>query len=138
MVLVDTNVLLDVFLDDPKWSRWSIDALDAANARGQLAINAVIYAEVAIAFAGIEELEQALSKAAVAIEPIPREALFLAGKAFVEYRKRHGTKSNVLPDFFVGAHAAVAEVPIVTRDVGRYRSYFPTVELITPVTSQTR
>jgi len=132
LVLVDTNVLLDVFLDDPKWSRWSIDALDAANARGQLAINAVIYAEVAIAFAGIEELEQALSKAAVAIEPIPREALFLAGKAFVEYRKRHGTKFNVLPDFFVGAHAAVAEVPIVTRDVGRYRSYFPTVELITP------
>jgi predicted nucleic acid-binding protein len=110
----------------------SIDALDAANARGQLAINAVIYAEVAVAFARIEELEQALSKAAVPIEPIPREALFLAGKAFVEYRKRHGTKSNVLPDFFVGAHAAVAEVPIVTRDVDRYRSYFPTVRLITP------
>ena len=130
MILVDTNVLLDVFLDDPKWSRWSIDALDAANARGQLAINAVIYAEVAMAFAGIEELEQALSKAVVAMEPIPREALFLAGKAFVEYRKRHGT--NVLPDFLVGAHAAVAEVPILTRDVGRYSSYFPTVTLISP------
>ena len=136
MVLVDTNVLLDVFLDDPKWSRWSIDALDAANARGQLVINALIYAEVAIAFAGIEELEQALSKAALAIEPIPREALFLAGKAFLDYRERLDTKSNVPPDFFVGAHAAVAEIPIVTRDVGRYRSYFPTVELIVPPTKQ--
>ena len=132
MVLVDTNVLLDVFLDDPEWSRWSIDALASANARGQLAINAVIYAEVAIAFAGIEELEQALSKAAVAWEPIPREALFLAGKAFLNYRKRHGAKSNVLPDFFIGAHAAVAEAPILTRDIGRYRSYFPTVDLIAP------
>ena len=132
MVFVDTNVLLDVFLDDPKWSRWSIEALDAANARGQLAINVVIYAEISIAFARIEELEKALSEAAVTIEPIPREALFLAGKAFLDYRKRHGSKTNVLPDFFVGAHAAVAEMPIVTRDVGRYRSYFPTVELITP------
>jgi predicted nucleic acid-binding protein len=92
----------------------------------------VIYAEVAIAFAGIEELERALSKAAVALEPIPREALFLAGKASLDYRKRHGSKTNVLPDFFVGAHAAVADMPILTRDVGRYRSYFPAVELIAP------
>lgn len=134
MVLVDTNVLLDVFLDDPKWSRWSIEALDAANARGQLAINAVIYAEVSLAFARIEELERALTEAAVTMEPIPREALFLAGKAFLDYRKRHGSKTNILPDFFVGAHAAVVEMPILTRDVGRYRSYFPTVELITPST----
>jgi len=132
LILVDTNVLLDVFLSDPKWSRGSIEALDSANARGQLAINAVIYAQVSIAFARIEELEQALSEATVTIEPIPREALFLAGKAFLDYRKRHGSKTNVLPDFFVGAHAAVAELPILTRDVGRYRSYFPTVELVTP------
>ncbi len=134
MVLVDTNVLLDVFLNDPNWNRWSIEALDAASARGQLAINAVIYAEVSIAFVRIEELERALTEAAVTIEPIPREALFLAGKAFLAYRKRHGSKTNVLPDFFVGAHAAVAEMPILTRDISRYRSYFPTVELITPPT----
>ena len=132
MILIDTNVLLDVFLNDPKWSRWSIDALESANARGQLAVNAVIYAEVSIAFARIEELERALLGAAITVEPIPREALFLAGKVFLEYRKRHGSKTNVLPDFFVGAHAAVADIPVLTRDVGRFRSYFPTIDLITP------
>jgi predicted nucleic acid-binding protein len=132
LVLVDTNVLLDVFLDDPSWSHWSIEALNAASARGQLTINTVIYAEVSIAFARIEELEQAIREAAVTLEPMPREALFLAGKAFLKYRRRQGSKTNVLPDFFVGAHAAVTEMPLLTRDAGRYRSYFPTVELITP------
>lgn len=131
-MLVDTNVLLDIFLNDPRWSGWSLAALEAANARDKLAINSVIYAEVSIAFARIEELEQVLSEASLTVEPIPREALFLAGKVFLQYRKRQGSKTNVLPDFFVGAHAAVAEFPILTRDIGRYRTYFPTVELITP------
>jgi predicted nucleic acid-binding protein len=132
LIIVDTNVLLDVVLNDPKWSTWSITALEAANARDNLGINPVIYAEVSIAFARIEELERVLSEAELTVEPIPREALFLAGKVFLQYRKRHGSKNNVLPDFFVGAHAAVAGFPVLTRDVGRYRTYFPTVQLLTP------
>jgi len=129
---VDTNVLLDVVLDDPRWSTWSLKALETAQARDTLAVNAVIYSELSIAFARIEELEQVLTEGGFAMEPIPREALFLAGKAFMSYRKRQGVKTNVLPDFFVGAHAAVTESAILTRDVGRYRAYFPTVTLITP------
>ena len=132
MIIVDTNILLDVVLNDPQWSTWSIAALEAANAQDTLAINPVIYAEVSLAFARIEELEQVLSEAGLTMAPIPREALFLAGKVFLQYRKLQGPKTNVLPDFFVGAHAAVAEFPILTRDVGRYRSYFPTVRLLTP------
>jgi len=129
---VDTNVLLDVVLDDPRWSTWSLKALETAQARDTLAVNAVIYSELSIAFARIEELEQVLTEGGLALEPIPREALFLAGKAFTKYRKRQGVKTNVLPDFFIGAHAAVTDSAILTRDVGRYRAYFPTVTLITP------
>jgi len=132
LILVDTNVLLDVVLDDPRWSTWSLKALETAQARDTLAVNAVIYSELSIAFARIEELEQVLTEGGLALEPIPREALFLAGKAFTKYRKRQGVKTNVLPDFFVGAHAAVTDSAILTRDVGRYRAYFPTVTLITP------
>jgi len=109
-----------------------LKALEAANARDTLAINAVIYAELSIAFARIEELEQVLADGSLVVEPIPREALFLAGKAFMSYRRRRGLKTNVSPDFFIGAHAAVTESPILTRDVGRYRAYFPTVTLVTP------
>ena len=129
---MDTNVLLDVVLDDPRWSTWSLKALETAQARDTLAVNAVIYSELSIAFARIEELEQVLTEGGLALEPIPREALFLAGKAFTKYRKRQGVKTNVLPDFFIGAHAAVTDSAILTRDVGRYRAYFPTVTLITP------
>jgi len=132
LILVDTNVLLDVVLDDPRWSNWSLKALETAQARDKLAVNPVIYSELSIAFARIEELEQVLTEGGFAMEPIPREALFLAGKAFMSYRKRQGVKTNVLPDFFVGAHAAVTESAILTRDVGRYRAYFPTLTLITP------
>jgi len=132
VILVDTNVLLDVVLDDRGWSTWSLKALEAAQARDTLAVNAVIYAELSIAFARIEELEQVLTEAGLAVEPIPREALFLAGKAFITYRKRQGAKTNVPPDFFIGAHAAVTDSAILTRDVGRYRAYFPTVTLVTP------
>lgn len=132
MILVDTNVLLDVVEDDPTWAAWSQQQLDAWSLRGELLINAVIYTELSMAFARIEELEAVLEEGAISAEPIPREALFLAGKAFLRYRRRKGTKTNVLPDFLIGAHAAVVGMPILTRDVGRYRTYFPTVELITP------
>lgn len=132
MVLVDTNVLLDIFEDDPRWASWSQGQLESAALADQLMINAVIYAELSIAFARIEELEQVIAQATLAFEPIPREALFLAGKAFVDYRRRRGGKDGVLPDFFIGAHAAVAGCPLLTRDVSRYRTYFPSVRLISP------
>jgi predicted nucleic acid-binding protein len=132
MVLVDTNVLLDVLENDLKWAPWSQDQLDAAAATDSLAINPIIYSELSIAFARIEELDTVIEEASLTIEAIPKEALFLAGKVFLFYRSSQGTKHNVLPDFFIGAHAAVMQWPILTRDVGRYRTYFPRVELITP------
>jgi predicted nucleic acid-binding protein len=132
VILVDTDVLLDVFQDDAEWSAWSQDQLDSANATDTLAINSVIYAELSIGFARIEELDAIIEEASLAIEDIPREALFLAGKAFLRYRRRSGTKRSVLPDFYIGAHAAVMQWTLLTRDVGRYRAYFPTVPLIAP------
>jgi predicted nucleic acid-binding protein len=132
MILVDTNVLLDVVEDDPQWADWSQAQLEAASLSDRLAINPVIYSELSIAFARVEELERLLGEAGLAVEEIPREALFLAGKAFVEYRRRKGKKQGVLPDFYIGAHAAVMQWPLLTRDAGRYRGYFPTVRLITP------
>jgi hypothetical protein len=132
VILVDTNVLLDVFEDDAKWSDWSQDRLDSASATDTLAINPVIYSELSIGFARIEELEAVIKEASLAIEDIPREALFLAGKAFLRYRRSRGTKRSVLPDFYIGAHAAVMQWSVLTRDVGRYRTYFPTVSLIAP------
>jgi predicted nucleic acid-binding protein len=132
VILVDTNVLLDVFEDDAEWSDWSQDRLDSASATDTLAINPVIYSELSIGFARIEELEAVIKEASLAIEDIPREALFLAGKAFLRYRRSRGTRRSILPDFYIGAHAAVMQWPVLTRDVGRYRTYFPTVSLIAP------
>jgi predicted nucleic acid-binding protein len=132
MVLVDTNVLLDLLEDDSEWAPWSQDQLDAAVATDTLAINPIIYSELSMAFARIEELDAVIEEAALKVESIPKEGLFLAGKVFLTYRKTRGTKHNVLPDFFIGAHAAVMQWPILTRDVGRYRTHFPSVELITP------
>jgi len=132
MILVDTNVLLDVVSDDPKWAQWSQGQLETASLTDRLVINPVIYSELSIAFARIEELERLLVDASVVVEPIPRDALFLAGKVFLEYRRRKGTKQGVLPDFYIGAHAAVMQWPLLTRDAGRFRGYFPTVRLITP------
>ena len=132
MVLIDTNVLLDVLENDLKWAPWSQDQLDAAAATDSLAINSITYSELSMAFARIEELDTVIEEASLNIEAIPKEALFLAGKVFLAYRKSQGTKHNVLPDFLIGAHAAVMQWPILTRDVGRYRTYFPRVELITP------
>lgn len=132
MVLLDTNVLLDVVQDDPLWGDWSQGQLDAWAARDELGINAVIYAELSIAYARIEELEDAVHAAGLRLLEIPREALFLAGKAFLAYRKQGGTRTGVLPYFFIGAHAAVMGLPLLTREAARYRTYFPGVALITP------
>jgi predicted nucleic acid-binding protein len=130
--LVDSNVLLDVATEDPDWYAWSADALAHAADDGRLVINAIVYAEVSIGFATIEELDDALPPGVYAREPLPYEAAFLAGKAFLAYRRRGGARSRPLPDFFIGAHAAIAGHRVLTRDARRYRNYFPTVSLLTP------
>ncbi len=132
MLLVDTNVILDVIEDDPTWAHWSQAQLDSAALKDDLIINAVIYAELALAFRRIEELEAMLGTAGIRVEPIPREALFLAGKAFLHYRRKGGSKTGVRPDFFIGAHAAVADLALLTRDTARYQTYFPRLKLISP------
>jgi len=131
-VLVDSNVILDLFLNDPAWADWSERMLGEYAAVSELCINPIIYAEVSIAFQRIEEVEAALNGANLRLLEIPREALFLAGKAFLAYRRRGGTRSAPLPDFFIGAQAAVLGLELITRDVARYAAYFPTVNLITP------
>ncbi len=132
MVLVDTNVLLDVLQDDPRWADWSQQQLESARLSDRLAINSVVYSELSIAFARIEELEAVIAEGSISVEAIPREALFLAGKVFLRYRRARGGRAGVLPDFFIGAHAAVMQWPLLTRDVRRYRRYFPTLKLIAP------
>lgn len=132
MILVDTNVLLDLVTDDPVWAGWSLSQLEIASLKGSLLINDVVYAEMAVRYERIETLEAFLSDAGLVLTPIPKSALFLAGKVFAQYRRAGGVRSGVLPDFFIGAHAAVEAIPLLTRDVGRYRTYFPTLELIVP------
>lgn len=132
MLLVDTNVLVDVLEDDPDWAKWSLNQLQLQSRAHELAINPVIYAELSLTFNSVEALDDTLRKIELDVLEIPRPALFLAGKAFVKYRRRGGTKSNVLSDFFIGAHAAVLGCRILTRDVTRYRNYFPSVELVAP------
>ncbi|WP_426232474.1 type II toxin-antitoxin system VapC family toxin [Pararhizobium sp. DWP3-4] len=132
MTLVDTNILLDVVTDDPDWADWSIEQLEAAGLRGPLLINDVVYAELAVRYERIERLEAFLSEAGIELAAMPRPALFLAGKVFQKYRKTGGSRAGVLPDFFIGAHAAVDRLDLLTRDTGRYRTYFPTVKLIAP------
>jgi predicted nucleic acid-binding protein len=130
--LIDSNILLDVATNDPTWSEWSSQALGAAANESQLAINALIYAEVSIGYGRVEELEQAIPSTTFRREPLPYEAAFLAGKAFLQYRRRGGLRTSPLPDFYIGAHAAVSDFRILTRDPRRYRTYFPTVDLIAP------
>lgn len=132
MLLVDTNVILDVIENDPEWAAWSQAQLDAASLKFMLIINPVIYAELSIAYQRIEELESMIRRAGFRLDPIPREALFLAGRVFLKYRRQRGTKSGILPDFFIGAHAAVSGIPLLTRDVRRYLTYFPSLKLIAP------
>lgn len=131
-VLVDSNILLDVLTEDPRWFSWSAQALVRYADEAVLAINPVIYAEVSIRFARIEDLEEALAPHFFERHPLPWEAAFLAGKCFLKYRKRGGGKGSPLPDFYIGAHAAVAGMTLLTRDATRYRTYFPRLRLITP------
>jgi predicted nucleic acid-binding protein len=131
-LLVDSNIILDLFLDDPVWADWSESALSDYAVRTTLFINPVIYSEISIGFEKIEELEAALAKSGLQMLDIPKEALFLAGKAFLNYRKHKGEKRSPLPDFFIGAHAAVSGLELITRDKNRYQTYFPTVRIIAP------
>lgn len=130
--LVDSNVLLDILTDDPTWSEWSGNELANALDGGTVIINPLIYAEVSVGFERIEEIDEALPETIFRREALPYSAGFLAGKAFLTYRRRRGSKSTPLPDFYIGAHAAVADHRLLTRDTRRYRTYFPTVDLIAP------
>ena len=131
-MLVDTNVLVDVLVNDPEWADWSTSQLRAQSQIHRLIINPIIYAELSLTFSSVEALDRVLVDMVLPVVEVPKPALFLAGKAFVQYRRRGGQKSNVLADFFIGAHAAVARLPVLTRDAQRYQSYFPSVRLVTP------
>ncbi len=131
-VLVDSNVLLDVLTEDPTWYEWSSAALERGASESTLYLNPIIYAEVSIGFDRIEDLEAALPDDMFRRLPLPLEAAFLAGKAFVRYRRRGGARTSTLPDFFIGAHAAVSGLRLLTRDNRRYRSCFPGVEFVSP------
>ena len=133
MLLVDTNVLVDVLEDDPQWADWSIQQLRFQSKIHRLVINPIVYSELSLTFSTVEVLDQTIAGLGLAMVEMPKPALFLAGKAFVRYRRQGGTKSNVLGDFFIGAHAAVSGLQILTRDTKRYRSYFPSVVLVAPL-----
>lgn len=130
-VLVDSNVLLDLFTDDPVWAPWSEARLAEAFDAGQVVINPIVYAEISVAFDRIETLNFALPDRP-GRQALPREAAFLAGKCFLDYRRRGGAKRSPLPDFYIGAHAAVTGRALLTRDAGRYRGLLPSLKLITP------
>jgi hypothetical protein len=132
LILVDTNVLLDLATGDPQWSAWSLSAIQAAAVDGPLHINAVIYAELSVRYSNIKEVDDFIEIAGVQLLDIPRKAAFLAAKAFSRYRISGGAKTGVLSDFFIGAHASALDIPILTRDVRRYRTYFPDLRLIAP------
>lgn len=131
-LLVDSNIILDIFLDDPNWADWSESELAKYSIHTKLYINQIVYTEVSIGFERIEELESALNKGGFHMLEIPKEALFLAGKVFLKYRKGKGIKRTPLPDFYIGAQAAILDLDLITRDVSRYRTYFPSVKIISP------
>lgn len=131
-MLVDTNVLIDVLENDPDWADWSLSQLQAQSRVHRLVINPIVYAELSLTFSAFEVLDEVLSNMELPVLEMPRQALFLAGKAFVKYRRNGGVKNNVLGDFFIGAHAAVSNLPILTRDTRRYSNYYPTVNLVSP------
>jgi predicted nucleic acid-binding protein len=134
MTLVDTNVLIDVLSDDPVWFGWSATWLDRRGDIGSMFINEVVFAELSVQMDSEAEMEQALAALKITLARTPIQALFIAGKAYEQYRAAGGIRTGVLPDFFIGAHAQVAQWPLLTRDVRRFRTYFPDVELITPNT----
>ena len=131
-VLVDSNVILDIVTEDPEWMDWSADALERCAESARLVLNPIVYAEVSIGFARIEDVDEALPREYFTREALPWEAAFLAGQAFVRYRKRGGTRVHPLPDFYIGAHAAIEGYTLLTRDARRYRTYFPKLRVIAP------
>lgn len=131
-IFVDSCVLLDLFTDDPFWSEWSVNILEKYSQTNTLYINSIVYTEISIGFNKIEELEKAILGLGIKVLEIPREALFLTGKAYLKYRKNKGTKNSPLPDFFIGAHVSVEKFNLITRDTNKYTIYFPQVKLIHP------
>ncbi|HEX3942675.1 MAG TPA: type II toxin-antitoxin system VapC family toxin [Rhizomicrobium sp.] len=132
MTLVDSNVLIDIFTGDKVWFDWSEAALDRCAASGRLLINEIVFAELSARSTSEESLRANLERMSVSLERIPVSAMYLAGQAFAKYRASGGTRSSLLPDFFLGAHAQTSDLPILTRDARRYRTHFPSVRLITP------
>jgi predicted nucleic acid-binding protein len=132
ITLVDSNVLLDILTEDENWMDWSSEALARCADEGALAINPIIYAELSVGFDAIEDLEAAFPSSVFHRVPLPWEGGFLAGKAFLRYRRARGARTSPLPDFYIGAHAAISGFRLLSRDAARYRTYFPTVELVTP------
>jgi len=132
VILVDTNILIDIASGDENWAEWSINALADAMSRGPLAINAIIYSEFSLGFSTEAACDAEIARFDLLFLDLPRAAGFRAGRAFRDYRRRGGARSSALPDFFIGAQASVLGVPILTRDLGRYRTYFPEVELVAP------
>jgi predicted nucleic acid-binding protein len=132
MLLVDTNVLVDVLQNDPQWADWSISQMRAQASLHALVINPIIYAEVSLSFSTLEALDDVVGTLALELREIPRPALFLAAEAYAQYRRRGGSKRQVLPDFFIGAHAAVEGWPLLTRDANRFKTHFPTLEVLAP------
>ncbi len=130
--LIDSNVILDLVLDDPDWASWSELTLAEYHFYGPLYINPIVYTEVSIGYDSIEALESVIQAGGFQMLEMPKEALFLAGKTYLKYRKNRGMKTSPLPDFFIGSHAAVMDLTLITRDVNRYRTYFPTVRLVYP------
>ena len=131
-ILVDSNVILDLLCEDAEWARWSDDALMACAEHARLVINPIVFAEVSVGYRTMDGVDLPLSADLFAREPLPWAAAFQAGKAYEQYRRRGGNKRSPLPDFYIGAHAAVAGMGLLTRDATRYRTYFPTVEIIAP------
>jgi predicted nucleic acid-binding protein len=134
-ILVDSCVLLDLFTNDPDWADWSENILGQYGQTNTLYINSIIYTEVSIGFNRIEEIEAALEQIGIKVLEIPREALFLTGKVFLNYRKTKGAKHSTLPDFYIGAHAIVSDFDLITRDISKFKTHFPNLNLISPKTS---
>ncbi|MDQ6962215.1 MAG: PIN domain-containing protein [Mariprofundaceae bacterium] len=131
-VFIDSCVLLDLFTDDKNWADWSERTLEKYSQTNTLYINSIVYTEISIGFESIEEVERVIEALGIKVLEMPREALFLTGKVFLSYRKNKGTKTSPLPDFFIGAHASVSKLKLITRDVSKYRTYFPQVPLVHP------
>ena len=131
-VFIDSCILLDLFTNDPNWANWSENILSKYSQTNTLYINSIVYTEISIGFNKIEEVESAIEKVGVKVLEIPREALFLAGKVFLSYRKNKGTKNSTLPDFFIGAHATVSSFNLITRDTAKFKTYYPNLTIISP------